>query len=510
MLDQMDAIVAGIRSGISFHTLSLRKSIASWLNPTSRNLEKECGVPLMGAWIPIQDFKNMYDRFGVAKRVVNIGPDGCWEVQPKVFEDSKKELTKFEKRLIEIGSSLVDPLKIYDDKEQRNPLFSKLLEADRKMGVGRFGAILIGIDDGRKLSEPVEGFGIEGISQRELTFIRSFDETQISVAAIETNEASVRYLKPTMYTIRPNESTDSTNALGKMETVSQQSSYEVHWHRIVHLSEGDVTHRPRQLSVWDHIIGLRKLYLGSPEMYWKGAFQGLSIEGEPGMGFGNPEQVRKDVADFQDGLKRALFWEGAKTKSLAPNVSDPTSQIRVQLSALCIDLDCPKRIFEGSERGELASTTDQTQWNQVITGRRDSVCIPKILVPVLSHLMMLGVLPRPNQYFIEWGSSDKIGATEAANILLTRTQSLATFIRGNGEQLIMPLDWFQEEWGYTKDKAEQILKNRTGLKAEDPEADLVPKQNVDPANANDPNKPNAGSPIDKPSGGSNLSATPKA
>lgn len=510
MVTDLSEFWNGIRNGITANTLSFRQAMVRWLNPSSRVIEKECGVPFLGNYIPIQEFKTMYDRFGIAKRVVNIGPDGCWEVQPNVYETPGKDETYFEKRLMQVGSSLADPLKLYNDSDQRNPLWARLLEADKKMGIGRFGAILVGVNDGKKLTEPVDGFGENGVSQKELTFLRTFDETQISVSMVENDESSPRYRKPVMYTIRSNDSTMATDIQGNADAVTQQSSYSVHWHRIIHLSEGDVTHRPRLLSVWDHILGLRKLYLGSPEMYWKGAFQGLSIESEPGMGFGDPEQAKKDVSDFQDGLKRALFWEGAKTKSLAPNVSDPTSQIKVQLSALCIDLDCPKRIFEGSERGELASSTDQTQWGQVIVGRRDSICIPKIVVPVISQFIMIGILPRPKKYFVEWNSSDKISAADSATILLTRTQALATFIRGNCEQLIMPLDWFKEEWGYSMDKANQILKNRTGLLVEDLESDSSQYQDVNPPNANDPNKPVNGLPVDKPSGGLNLSATPKA
>lgn len=495
----------GIKTGITANTLSFRQAMVRWLNPSARILEKECGVPFLGNHIPVQEFKTMYDRFGVAKRVVNIGPDGCWEVQPNVYETPGKDETKFEKRLMEVGSSLADPLKLYDDSDQRNPLWARLLEADRKMGIGRFGAILIGINDGKKLWEPVDGFGEEGVSEKDLTFIRTFDETQVSVAAVDMDESSVRYKKPIFYTIKPNDSMEASDANGGVDALTQQSDYKVHWHRMIHISEGDVTHRPRLLSVWDHILGLRKLYLGSPEMYWKGAFQGLSIEGEPGMGFADPEQVKKDVADFQDGLKRALFWEGAKTRSLAPNVADPTSQIKVQLEALCIDLDCPKRIFVGSERGELASTTDQTQWGEVISGRRNAVCIPRILVPVISQFIMLGILPRPKKYFVEWDSSDKISPAEAATILLTRTQAMATYIRGNGEQLMEPLDWFQEEWGYSKDKAEQILKNRTGALAEETEPVNISESRLSNGNTGG-EKP----PIDKPTGMPNLQAAPKA
>jgi hypothetical protein len=283
-----------------------------------------------------------------------------------------------------------------------------------------------------------------------------------------------------MYTVKGTTTTGSDAG-----TVTTHESYDVHWHRIVHLSEGDVTHEPRMLATWDHILGLRKLYLGSPEMFWKGAFQGLSIEGEPGMNFADQEQAKKDVEDFQDGLKRAMFWTGAKAKSLAPAVADPTNQVKIQLEAIAIDLDCPMRIFMGSERGELASSTDKSQWGEVVASRRKNVGIPKVLIPVIGRFVSLGALPRPARYSADWQSSEKLSAKEAADISLTRTQSLVTFVRGGGEGAMTLVDWYQNEFGYSLEKAEQTVKNR---ESEDPILTEPDDESDDAAKSDDDSK----------------------
>ena len=39
----------------------------------------------------------MYNRLGLARRIVEIWPDECWQVQPEVYEEEEEHLTEFEK-----------------------------------------------------------------------------------------------------------------------------------------------------------------------------------------------------------------------------------------------------------------------------------------------------------------------------------------------------------------------------------------------------------------------------
>ena len=50
-----------------------------------------------------------------------------------------------------------------------------------------------------------------------------------------------------------------------------------------------------------------------------------------------------------------------------------TPFIEVHLQAICIKIPCPKRVFMGSERGELASAQDDSQWNDGCSWHVDGV-----------------------------------------------------------------------------------------------------------------------------------------
>ena len=76
--------------------------------------------------------------------------------------------------------------------DEHHPL-SILARADVLSGIGRFGIILIGVDDGLDLSEPVEGMDMKGNKRlgnenekiRNLLFLRPFQESVVSIESVE-------------------------------------------------------------------------------------------------------------------------------------------------------------------------------------------------------------------------------------------------------------------------------------------------------------------------------------
>jgi hypothetical protein len=106
--------------------------------------------------------------------------------------------------------------------------------------------------------------------------------------------------------------------------------------------------------------------------------------------------VRNQIENYVNSLQRYLALTGMSAKTLAPQVSDPSSQIDKHLEAICIQLGIPKRIFMGSERGELASSQDDASWNDRLKARQQGYITPRIIVPFVDRLIAVGVLPEPN------------------------------------------------------------------------------------------------------------------
>ncbi len=168
-------------------------------------------------------------------------------------------------------------------------------------------------------------------------------------------------------------------------------------------------------------------------------FTGFSFETNPQLG-GDVLVDRQHLLDmfenFQNSLQRALITTGMTVKTLAPTVVDPASQIDVQITAICIQLACPKRVFMGSERGELASSQDDSQWNDVKRARQLLYLTPKVIVPFIDRLIVVGVLPEPEGYSVEWPDLEALGDAAKAAIMLQRTQAWAAYVAGNLESTI--------------------------------------------------------------------------
>ncbi len=127
-----------------------------------RDIDAECGYPPstiasgIGA-LPADLFKMLYDREPVATRVVELLPKESWQVSPLVYEtDDPTEETDFERAWDELGQSIADGQSWYAD-EGGSRIWEALFNADKLSGIGHFGIILLGFDDGRNLDQPVDG-----------------------------------------------------------------------------------------------------------------------------------------------------------------------------------------------------------------------------------------------------------------------------------------------------------------------------------------------------------------
>lgn len=310
-------------------------------------------------------------------------------------------------------------------------------------------------------SEQLEGpAGGKGKSPaRKLVFLRAFDETLVQVVRWEWNVRNPRFGLPVMYRITLNDPRDQHSGVGlPMATVF------VHWTRVVHVADNRGSSEsfgsPRMRPVLDNLLGLRKIYSGDPEGYWKQAFPLLSIESHPELGADATLDVDavKDVMErIFSSLQRYIAISGATVKTLPPAVADPTAHITVQLEAICIQLGIPIRVFKGSERGELASSQDDASWNDRLRFRQHTYLTPRLVCPFIDRLIMLGVLPEPEGYTVEWPDLDSLTDKDKAGIALQRVQAYAAYTAGQPEAVITPLDFLVREMGFTEEEAETII-----------------------------------------------------
>lgn len=302
--------------------------------------------------------------------------------------------------------------------------------------------------------------GKEVKTERKLLYLRTFDESLVDITRYDADKNSPRYGQPTLYKVTLNDPMDQHSGIGL-----PLATMDVHWSRIIHvadnLNSSEIFGVPRMQIVWDRLLDLQKLYGGSAEMYWRGAFPGLSFETHPTLAddaFGKVNMAAAKAAyeRYSNSLQRALFSEGMTVKTISPQVVDPTPQIKVIVNAICVYLAIPERIFMGSERGELSSSQDTDTWFYRVDFRRKMYLTPRIIIPFVDRLIKIGVLPEPESYYIVWPES-KLTLSQKIAIAVQVMDALSKYIGGGVDCVFSPLDVLVRLLGFSEIEAKSIL-----------------------------------------------------
>lgn len=381
-----DRVAAAATAEMVMNVISTRREFLNHLLDEHRDINNECGYPEL---ISSQEFRAMFDREAIAQRVNNLYSRESWVEDPDIYETEDQEETEFEIALQELN--------------ERTHLLHFLARIDEMSGIGHFGVLLLGFDDGKPLNEAIgsvdkkTGDLVPGKAQHRLVFVRAFDESLVTVGGVEADIKSPRYGQPTLYNIQLMDPALQTQ-LGA--TVPTQSVV-VHWSRVIHVADNRMSSEvygvPRMQCVWNRLVDLRRLYGGSAEMFWKGAFPGYSFETNPDLTDAtlDADAMREEFFRYSSGLQRYLALQGVAAKSLSPQVADPTNHVKTQLEAISIALEVPMRVFMGSERGELASSQDARAWNKRVMRRQNTYLTPMVIRPTIDRLIALGALPEP-------------------------------------------------------------------------------------------------------------------
>jgi hypothetical protein len=449
---------------------------SEWLRSlldSSRNVDADCGYPT--GYIDAKIYWELYQREPIATRTVEVYPKESWQVQPQIYElEDASAKTPFEEAWDALGKQLRGEQSFYQE-EEASVVFDFLCDADIKCGIGHYAAILLGFDDGAPLDQPIDlidagkpakASAPSSGASRRLLFMQVYPETAVQINSLEADMQSPRYGLPTEYDISMMDPLEFSSLGVGTSLPSRRAS--VHWTRVVHISEYGVLHTPRQRPVLNRLLDLRKLYGGSAEMYWRGAFPGYAIKTQPQLGADvdiNREDVKQQLTDYSNALQRFLVLMGMDITALAPQVSDPSSQIDKQVEAICIQLGIPKRIFMGSERGELASSQDDAAWNDRLKQRQLGVITPRIIIPFVDRLIATRVLPRPAKgYRVSWPDLTSKSDEEKAGIATQRTQAIAAYASGQLETTLAPMDFWTRIMGFTEDESQSIIDNAEEIK----------------------------------------------
>jgi hypothetical protein len=428
------------------------------LDQAKRNIEKECGYPETEPTIEL--YRHMYERIGVATRVVQVYPEESWSIQPEVYETEEPKRTRFER--------------VWDEFVFNHDPFHYLHRFDEAAGIGRCGAMLMVHDDGKPLNQSIEGLSEEGIwdgkqpeKPREFLYMRPFSEDQFTVTRVNTNQRSRRYGQPSEYTFRVAGPDDGTDFV--LDSKSEADELKVHWTRVLHLADNckssDVFGTPRLRPVLNDILGIRKVSYSAPEMFYKGAFPGISFEAFPEIaatGELNTDSLKAEIEAYSLGLQRYMRLVGMTAKSLAPQVADPTAHVLSLLQLICAAIKVPLRVFMGTEAGYLASQMDQITWNRRLKGRQDRFVFPRVIRPFVKRLQWFGVIPDVPRFICYWPDLNNLTDTDKAKVSLQKAQALLQYVTSGSYAVMRPKTFLVHVLNFSIAEAEAIVEGSGG------------------------------------------------
>lgn len=552
-LDRLtDAVFEGVTNAYSQRQDWFRRRTGGGRFDPRRDVDDECGFPKdpLSSW----DWWELHRRDALSQRVNEVLARETWRVQPEVYEKEKGAVTTaFEKSWQALGHLLRGERSHHKDVTNSHPAMSYLARLDEVCGIGRYGGLFFGLDDGRPASEPAAGWeetnsrpvkaprvtgrkgdngkpivengdapppvdlsrpysltvNREETKDRNLLYLRVFPEHLCQVAEVEGNQLSLRFGWPTYYNVTFNDPQDTVHGAlvgprgPRSGETSDFSAYEtrVHWTRILHAADNLVSSEwagtPRCHPVLNDLLTAQKPRWASGEGYWKACFTWLFLTTQPNYEGATVSRtdMRNLIENWMNGLQRANYLGGLTPESISPNVLDPTPFVEVAYNVVAMKLGIPVRILKGSERGELSSSQDSDEFADRLRGREDTHATPRLVAPFVDRGIGLGFLDPPGEdgFKVDWPDRAEQSEEVKARVFQTRMGAWSAYVSGGVDKLIPPKEALTLEGGYDEDEAEMILDAAEEYTAEQEEKALgQQKQAIDQGLAPDPTQPPPG------------------
>ena len=439
------------------NVLTTRSGLFQQLFDPRRDIDEECGYV---ETVTEEMYRKMYDR-EMGLRVVNVYPEETWKVLPAIYEDpDANKSTPFEESLDAFG--------------KQHQLFHYMQRVDELSGIGHYGVVLWGLDDGLPMWMPVEGSetweestgkpSVTKSPERHVIYIRVLDASLVKIAEYEKDVTKPRYSLPLFYNITL---ADPRNVNGgEYANPPEFTEQKVHWSRITHIADNrktsEVQGSPRMQAVWNRLCDLRKVLGGSAEMFWQGGFPGISLETQPGLENAalDEDRTTKMMYNYRNKLQRHLALTGMTAKSLSPQIADPTASFTVHIKAICVTLGVPFRVFMGIEEGVVSGDQATQAWDGRLKNRQSRYVTPMIIDTILQRLIDYGVLQptaEPRGWVVEWPDLTARTESDKAAVALQKTDAMAKYVAGGVDTLIPPIEYLTQVLGFDDDTAKAII-----------------------------------------------------
>jgi hypothetical protein len=364
----------------------------------------------------INEYLIKFERDPLGGRIVEFPPDETWRDTPTIKDGRDKDALD-DTAFANAWSDFAERIRVYHYCQR----------ADILCGIGRFSILLIGVADGGDLESEVTRVA----SLDQILYLRPYGEQSVEVAEYENDPQSPRFGLPRIY------------KLMMASPDGNDIERRVHASRVIHVAEGllenDVYGMPRLQRVYNLLDDILKLVGGSAEASWLLMRKGfvINLENDMAMSVEESDALEEQIDEYAHGLRRFMKTRGVTVSDLGSEVVDPSGPFSVIIGLISAATGIPQRILLGSERGELASSQDASNWAGAIASRQLNFAEPTILRPLIDRLMAWGALPRPQaadgRYTVIWDPLFELNDQERALIGVTWADAIQKLASVYGE-----------------------------------------------------------------------------
>jgi hypothetical protein len=377
-----------------------------------------------------------YKRKGYGRRVVELYPKESWKKIPTITDrGDPKEKSAFEEGFEELAKNV--------------RLWHWLLQVDIQSGINEYAVLYIGSEGDTK--EPLES--------GEITYLRAFNDSKATISTSMSAQSSSRYGWPESYGIQFGESTKSY-------------SKTVHHSRVIHVADNidssPIYGTSRMEPVFNNVVALEMILSGDAEGFWRSNIPKYHANAEagnrvlPDFNETMAEQLKTLIHNFQ----QYMVTQGVELNTLAPDITDPSAHADVNIAEICTTLGCPRRVFEGSERGELSSSQDAKNWAGKMDKRRRDQNEAVILRPFIDKAIEIKAIAEPEggTYTVNWPPLIDDEPSIKAQTAKTTAEAIAAYANSLGAESILPPEaFFAEVLEWDQEKIKRVADARSSM-----------------------------------------------
>ncbi len=318
------------------------------------------------------DYWHLYKRGSIAARVIEAPVRATWRSGPVVEVEDNDKWNE-----------------AWNDIWSEHKLLHFIMRADKLSRIGRYSVLFIGINDGKAFDQPVDEK-----ADNEILYITPFSEHDAVVKTFVSETNDKRFGLVDTYQIDFNG--DLTLKAGRTLLAKKI----VHHSRVVHIAENLLTDNvygaPTLERIFNVFEDLLKVVGGNSEAFWKVVDRGMAfiLDKDAPLDPESAKDFEDEIQRYTHGLDRTMKLQGMKIQTFGESPADPRGAFEVLISLIAGAAEIPKRILLGSERGSLASSQDEKNFNANIIVRRDEFAEPMVLMPLIEIFTRVGALPK--------------------------------------------------------------------------------------------------------------------